>query len=240
VDPRPDAFARADDCEFLLPGLVRGAEVCDNSTAAPAETLHASVAMSLREAFTPERFQQHLANLAGDAEAQARRTAARQRLIARAPQINQEESNITRAIAAGGALEPLVARLKELKAERELVESDLAELEADERDLRSRTEAVGRLQEQWTDWIMALDTAAEGTVAEATLQVAADSAEGAPHGHLRGARRPRRLDVLRRGQCGRSWSAGSRPLDARGGGGGLEPARRRPAVHRSGDRGRVR
>jgi hypothetical protein len=152
--------------------LARGAEVCDNSTAVPAETLHASVVMSLREAFTPERFEQHLRNLAGDAEAQARHASGRQRLIERAPKISQEEANITRAIAAGGELGPLVARLKELKAEREIVESDLAELEADERDLRSRTEAVGRLQEQWSDWIAALDTAPEGTVAETTLQVA--------------------------------------------------------------------
>ena len=57
-----------------------------------------------------------------------------------------------------------MARLEELKAERDQVESDLAALEADERDLRARTEAVNRLQDQWSDWVTALDTAAEGTV----------------------------------------------------------------------------
>lgn len=88
------------------------------------------------------------------------------------PQIGQEESNITSAIAAGGELEPLVARLKALKAERQDVELRLTELDADERDLRATTAAVERLREEWGGWIAALDAAAEGTVPETALQVA--------------------------------------------------------------------
>ncbi len=138
---------------------MNGQTACDNSTAVPAETLHVGVVASLKTAFTPERFEQHLQQLAGDDEARARRTATRERLIARMPQIGLEESNITRAIGAGGELESLVARLKALKAEHQQVEADLADLEADERDLRASTAAVERLREQWSDWIATLDAA---------------------------------------------------------------------------------
>jgi hypothetical protein len=93
-----------------------------------------------------------------------------------------------------------VVRLKALKAERGEVETDLAALEADERDLRARTEAVNRLQDQWSDWVTALDTAAEGTVAETTLQVARQILRKVLCMTIFVARRPRRLALLRRGE----------------------------------------
>jgi hypothetical protein len=120
----------------LVPGYAcrarqaSGAAACDNGTSVPAESIHAGVVTALRSTFTAERFEQHLQQIAGDDEARARRTSARERLLARIPQIGQEESNITSAIAAGGELEPLVARLKALKSERQQIEADLAELDA--------------------------------------------------------------------------------------------------------------
>jgi site-specific DNA recombinase len=126
--------------------LGRGNDVCSNTTGVPALRLHAAVVAALRDTFTEENFQAHLAKLADDEHARQARADERGRLLASIPEMAAEEQRLARAIAQGVALDAVVAELKAVQAERDAAEARVQELETMDRELKTQAELVEQLR----------------------------------------------------------------------------------------------
>ena len=135
----------------------RGDAVCTNTTAVPAEKLHAEVIASLRETFTAESFERHPKETAEDVQAREQRQTERAAPLDTIPKLAAAEAKLAKAIAISDTVEAIVAELKALQQERKEAEARVAELEGWELDARADAETIERLRETWGSWSGALE-----------------------------------------------------------------------------------
>ena len=136
-----------------------GPSVCANTGAVPMAELHATVIRQLRQTFSPAKFEEHLRETAAKQTQREDRERRRTALLARIPQLDVEARRLAEAVALGnGSVDVLLAAIKERQTEREQAQAELADIQAEERDLRSEAELVEELRANWKTWEGALES----------------------------------------------------------------------------------
>jgi DNA invertase Pin-like site-specific DNA recombinase len=159
-----------------------GASACPNASSAPAAELHRAVVQQLRGTFTPESFEQYLANKAASpTEIDARHAELQHLIDVVIPGLELRQERLLDAIENGTLTkEQAKKRADQIRDERDVAEAKRDELQTWARNAVADREQAEELLHNWETWDAAMEDEMQKGESALSRQVLAKALAGSP------------------------------------------------------------